>query len=246
MKTYIPPSVVRRLGFYVYLYIDPRNGRPFYVGKGKGRRVLAHLDAVGNNRKAKTIRELRRKKLEPRIEILAHNLPSEEAAFRLESTIIDLIGLKELSNQVRGWKSIESGRMTLCQLIAYYAPKPALIVHPTVLIRINRRYRHRMSPRELYEATRGVWKVNPERASKAKYALAVFEGVVREVYEIEKWNRAGTTPYKTRSREDVDAPGRWEFVGKKADESVRGRYLDHSVSRYLKKGVQTPVLYVNA
>ena len=41
----IPPEVADRLGYYVYLYIDPRSDRPFYVGKGQGRRILAHLSA---------------------------------------------------------------------------------------------------------------------------------------------------------------------------------------------------------
>ncbi len=40
-----------------------------------------------------------------------------------------------------------------------------------------------MTPAELYDATRASWKVGARRES-AKYALAVFEGIVREVYEI--------------------------------------------------------------
>ena len=37
------PKVIERLKYYVYVYIDPRNDRPFYIGKGKGNRVFAHL-----------------------------------------------------------------------------------------------------------------------------------------------------------------------------------------------------------
>jgi hypothetical protein len=47
MDTPLPPNtpneVTSRIGHYVYLYIDPRSGKPFYVGKGKGQGVLAHL-----------------------------------------------------------------------------------------------------------------------------------------------------------------------------------------------------------
>ena len=32
----LPPDVAQKLGFHVYLYIDPRNGQIFYVGKCVG------------------------------------------------------------------------------------------------------------------------------------------------------------------------------------------------------------------
>ncbi len=69
----IPREVAHHLGYYVYLYIDPRNGRPFYVGKGKGDRALDHLMAEGESRKAQKLGELRLVNCEPRIDILAHH-----------------------------------------------------------------------------------------------------------------------------------------------------------------------------
>ena len=36
-------ETAERLGYYVYRLIDPRNGRTFYVGKGKGNRVFEHI-----------------------------------------------------------------------------------------------------------------------------------------------------------------------------------------------------------
>lgn len=38
-----PPGVMEHLGWYVYRLIDPRDGSTFYVGKGKGNRVFAHM-----------------------------------------------------------------------------------------------------------------------------------------------------------------------------------------------------------
>lgn len=35
--------------FYVYVYSDPANDTPFYVGMGKGNRKFAHLREAKNN-----------------------------------------------------------------------------------------------------------------------------------------------------------------------------------------------------
>lgn len=244
MTISIPHEVARQLGYYVYMYVDPRSDRPFYVGKGQGDRILAHLAAHGESRKVRVLDELRTALLEPRLEVLAHGLRDEETALRIEAAVIDLFGLDELTNEVRGWKSIQLGRMSLIDLISYYAPKPVSILEPALLIRVNRLYRHGMSGAELYEVTRGVWKLG-ERRTKAKLAFAIFEGVVREVYEIEQWHQAGTTIYTTRTNDDINRQGRWEFTGKKVDEAIRSLYLGGSVEAYFPRGLQSPVIYVN-
>jgi len=118
------------------------------------------------------------------------------------------------------------------------------VVHPALLIRINQLFRPDMSPLELYEVTRGVWKLGVRR-EKAQYGLAVFGGVVREVYEIQSWHPALTNAYETRGLEHHDVTGRWEFLGAVADEEIRGRYRGRSVRHYFRKGMQNPTIYVN-
>jgi len=55
--------------FYVYLYIDPRNQKPFYVGKGSGNRMYEHLnetiEITINKRKFFRIQSILRQGLEP-------------------------------------------------------------------------------------------------------------------------------------------------------------------------------------
>jgi len=238
----IPPEVADRLGYYVYLYVDPRSGQPFYVGKGQGQRVLSHLSASGESRKARVIQELNAMGQKPRLDILAHRLDSEETALRIEAAVIDLLGLDKLTNLVSGWRSVQLGMMPLSELIVYYAAKPVTIDDPVLLIRINRLYRHGMSDEELYEATRGLWKLGA-RKNGAKYALAVFEGVVREIYRIKKWHPAGTLPYTTGIHKRLDYKGRCEFEAEIAPDEVRNKYLDRSVAAYFRKGLQAPVLY---
>lgn len=240
----IPMSVASKLRYYVYLLIDPRTRRPFYVGKGYRRRVLDHFASQQRSRKARIINSLNRQKLTPSIDILTHGLSDESMAYRVESAVIDVLSRDGLANKVRGKQSRVYGRMTLRQVIGRYA-KRVQISHPCVLIRINRLFRHDMSEQELYEATRGIWRIG-DRRNTVHYAMAVYEGVVREVYQIEAWHRAGSTPYRTRSRSDVRARDRHEFTGTKAPEAIRRRYVDRSVEAYLPARSQNPIAYVRA
>lgn len=202
------------------------------------------MTAEGESQKSRILQELKEQGLAPHIDILTHALPDEETALRIEASVIDFVGLDGLSNEVRGWRSIQLGRMSLKELVAYYAATPVDIDDPVLLIRINKLYRHGMSPTELYEVTRGVWKLG-ERRKKAGLAFAIFEGIVREVYEIHTWHPAGTNHYLTRPTKDVAIRGRWEFLGETASDDIRGKYVDHSVKKYLPAKAQNPIAYVN-
>ncbi len=231
----IRPEVAEKLGYYVYLYVDPRTNKPFYVGKGQGARVLAHLGAQNESRKVETLATLRSAGIAPRIDILAHALPDEEIAFRIEAAVIDALELADLTNEVRGWRTTEVGRTPLLELIATYGAKPVTITDPSILIRINRLYRSAMDAHALYEATRGSWKLGPRR-ERAKLAMAIFNGVVRAVFVIERWYPAGSTEYTTRDAKQLARAGRWEFVGHEADVEVWHRYVGGSVTAYFSAG----------
>lgn len=117
--------------------------------------------------------------------------------------------------------------------------KPVAVRHKAILITINKLYLSNMMPLELYEATRGIWVVGLRR-NKAEYVMAVYQGIVREVYCIDKWYPGGTLEYQTRDSSDFRNSGRWEFSGDVAHE-VRDEYVDFSVG----KGGQNPIRYVN-
>lgn len=104
-----------------------------------------------------------------------------------------------------------------------------------VLFRISQSYKEGMTSLELYEATRGSWKIfGPFK--DAEYAFAVYKGIVKEVYEIHQWHRMGILHYKTRlckhcgHPDGIGAYGRWEFEGKVAPEYVRRKYLGEYVN----------------
>jgi hypothetical protein len=239
----IPADVARKLGYYVYAYVNPVDGSIFYVGKGKGRRALSHLQDTSRSEKVATIQDILAGGKPPDIHIIAHGLKDEQTALRIEAAIIDAIGLPSLTNRVHGYKSIEFGRTPLREVVAHYHRKPVVIRDPAILIRINRLYRPTMTAVELYDATRASWKVG-KRRDQAKHAFAVFEGIVREVYEVTGWFPSGST-FNSRFPEGDRRRDRWEFVGKVADERTRRRYIDRDVSRLFPHGAQNPIAYVN-
>lgn len=236
------PEVIRKLGYYVYLYLDPRNAEVFYVGKGRGNRAFSHLGESSEGDKAQRIAEIRKAGREPVVEILVHGLETQEEAYRVEAAVIDLLGTGQLTNAVRGWRSGTYGRMSAEQIEAQYGAGEVDVTHSAMLIRINQLFRYGMTPHELYEATRGHWVVGKNR-KKVELALAVFEGVVQEVYRVEAWFPAGSTFLR---REGLElGSGRWEFVGRIAETGVRETYRFKSVRQYWGAGAQNPIRYVN-
>lgn len=236
------PEVARRLGHYVYLYVDPSTDDVFYVGKGRGNRAFSHLADTSESEKADRIAEIRQLGREPIVEILVHGLKTQEEAYRVEAAVIDLLGTGRLTNTVRGWRSGTYGRMSTEQIEAQYGADEVEVTHPAILIRINQLFRYGMTPLELYEATRGHWIVGENR-EKVDLALAVFQGVVQEVYRVEAWFPAGSTFLQ---REGVKLGSeRWEFVGRIAESDARDRYRMKSVRHYWGAGAQNPIRYLN-
>lgn len=241
----ITPDIANELGFYVYAYIDPRNDSVFYVGKGVGSRATDHLLDKTESDKVALINSIRAAGFEPRIDIIAHRLRDDLESSRVEAAIIEIVGLNNLANIVRGHFSTDYPRRTLTNFIIEHSAEPVDVSDPALLIRINRQFKYGMSAEALYECTRGIWVIG-ERRYKARFAMAVYAGIVREVYEIESWHRAGSTDYATRDQKKLAEKSnkRWEFVGHIAPESVRSQYFGRSVGHLFRTGQQSPIVGV--
>ena len=91
------PEVCKKLNYYVYRLIDPRNGETFYIGKGYENRVFNHMemeikfdknsDEMNEyevTEKFKILREIRNEGLKP-IHIIHRHGMNEEEAFEVEA-----------------------------------------------------------------------------------------------------------------------------------------------------------------
>ncbi len=248
-----PLSVIEKLDYYVYLLIDPENNQVFYVGKGVGNRIFAHINAALKDEtpsdKLDKIRAIRTSGFEVTHIVHRHGI-TEKEAFEVEAALIDFIGLSGLTNQVQGYNSDDRGQMTAGEIISKYQAPIAEITEPVILITVNRFYRRGMSAEMLYEITRGKWVIGTRR-NKAKYAFAVYKGVIREVYEINRWlpaplddsevKRAWVAEHSINA--EAKQKNRWEFEGKIANDLQH--YVGASTENYQVVGAQNPIRYVN-
>lgn len=223
---------LQTIDHYVYALckVDGENRTPFYIGKGVNDRCLNHLKDKSESAKSNLIEDLI-KKDSLGIDILRHGIKTDKTAKLIEATCIDLLGIGELSNKVRGSGS-EMGRATIEEIHNLQSGELIDIdkEHQGLAFLLNSTYKSGMSELELFEATRGVWR-NVPRDSSIKYAYATYGGLIKEVYEIYSWVPAGTQQYFTRSFEDSGLKQRWEFIGKKAPQFIREKYIGKVIKK---------------
>ena len=119
---------------------------------------------------------------------------------------------------------------------------PVRIAEPVIAINLNQTYKQGINADDLYDCTRGIWRLSREHAEKAHYAFAVYQSVIREVYEIEQWLPAGSTTYQRRHFTPKHLQNRYEFLGKVAPKAVREQY----VGRHMPEpSSQNPIRYYN-
>lgn len=234
--------VCEAINYYVYILIDPRDEKIFYIGKGVNNRIFNHVnDSLTNtltSDKLNLIREIINENKNVIHLILRHGLTEKEALI-VESSCIDLLGLNQLKNKVKGHNSGQFGIMTCQELINLYDAENINIDKEDncLLINVNKQFhlvkklllegKEAEAENILYEITRSSWLLAKKR-EKVDYVIATFNGLSREVYKVEKW---------------LPVNKRWEFVGNKASEEIRSKYIHKKTDCIIVKGARNPVKY---
>lgn len=239
-----PPEVADALQFYVYRLIDPRNAETFYVGKGKGSRVFQHVagympddpDEDEASTKMHRIRSIINEGFKVEHLIHRHGMDSK-TAFEVEAAVMD--AYPGMTNVASGHGSRERGIAHARSIIEIYRAEEAVIDDPVIEITVRWSATHR----ELYDATRFAWKVSLRSAEKAKYAFAVLNGMILEVYEVERWLPANDDNFPNIAEPGMDLP-KYGFEGKVAPKSIRDKYVRKKVPKK-KRGAANPFRYHN-
>ena len=231
-------EVVEQLKYYVYRLIDPRNGKTFYVGKGKGNRIFEHLKRAlkdeeedSENLKYETIREIKETGLEV-VHIIQKWGLDEDTALEIESVLIDIFGIENLTNKQSGHNADcgACNAITLQRDLGAEVFKEDENTPKFMIIKTKQEIVNERDSR--CEATRGMWKLDPKKANQYPYVLSVTNGVVKAVYKV---GEKGWTKHHK---------GRYQFEGSEAEKHIADLFLNKRIpDKYRKKGQASPFLY---
>lgn len=198
MKQFSEMALNQLGGYYVYALIDPRNNQVFYIGKGIGNRVFSHEIESGKSPESEKAKLLRIQDIEEAghgVKRLIVNWHLTEAeAFAAEATLINLMNYlspNSLTNIVAGHHVHES--LTVEEFELRYGAvhlKAEDIRHNVLCIKINQRYHRDISPKELYDAVRGIWRASMRtiKRNQIEYVFGVYNQLIVAVYKPDEWH----------------------------------------------------------
>ena len=235
-----PPGVADKLGAYVYLLVDARTGRTFFVGRGRGDRCFRHVEAartaVDGAATATTgekypgldrIRDAESDGRPVRIEVLRHGLTGAEADL-VVAAVDDALALGVPTR-------LGAQRAPAVELGAALARRAKIKRrHQAVLLRIGP-----YGADADYATARHGWRIGRRwtdtgSVRSPRWAVLVAGDLVEAVYRIDGWEPSAAV---------AGGAERWSFTGER-DPELESRYVGRSVAAYLGTGTPSQVTYV--
>lgn len=235
---------------YVYALFDPDAPRwPFYIGKGRGNRVFDHArgvpeisdDHASLSQKLNHINDIRSSGRSVVHKILRFGLTDEEA-LKIEASLIDLVNYikpDSLTNEISG-QGVAEGFYDAGDLALSLAAQPIVVTDCRLLvIKIERRWSGlvvkydsaaAVPEDDIFQATRGDWKLSITRAQQVDCVVSVARGLVRGVFVPTGWEDAG---YEERKR----------MTGVK-DSAAFAHLKNASIAHLFSRGSQNPIRYL--
>ncbi len=244
------PGVAAKLRSYVYLLLDPRTGRAFCVGRGRGDRCFRHVRAarLTSDRAAEAgqrpkypmlerIREVESDGRSVRIDILRHGLSAAEALL-VEAAAGEALGL-EIDPELGSQRHPTTDTSSLLAKRAKFKRG-----HQVVLLRAGG-----SGGDPSYEPARHGWRIGRrwtdlDSPRSPRWAVIVVGDLVAAVYRIQRWEPTGGSGGTADTSHGAGRPAdRHSFVGTR-DAELERRYAGKSVAAHWGAGSQSPVTYV--
>ncbi len=231
------------------MLIDPRNNKPFYVGKGTNNRVFDHIEHAVNkpsdfSEKCDTIRAIGADKV--RHVIVTHGLKTEDEALKIEAMLIDVLNHyygSQLTNAQSGHHVNKTGIMNTNEIKRIYSAEQLnKIGDDCVIININGQYNRAMGEEAIYNATKECWRMGKDKVKKIKYVLSEYRGFIVEVFEVDEWYTK-ERPYGPNSKKAGHTYYGWGFNGKIAPAAIRDLYINKSIAHKKVQGRAYPITY---